>query len=88
MSTLYVFLSGGSVFGFFICALLFASFWWRSHDDLFIAFAIAFALLGTGQAVQILADIPDENRSYIYLFRLTAFAIILIAVGRKNFRAV
>lgn len=82
--TLYDFLSGACALGFFVCALFFLRFWRRTRDELFVAFALAFALLGTGQSVLALANIASENRSSLYLFRLTAFAIILVAIVRKN----
>ena len=82
--TLYDFLSGAVALGFFVCALFFLRFWRRTHDELFVAFGLAFALLGTGQSVLALASIPDEERGSLYLFRLLAFAIILFAIARKN----
>ncbi|MEO8175755.1 MAG: DUF5985 family protein [Sphingomicrobium sp.] len=82
--TLFNFLSGAVAFGFFVCALFFLRFWRRTDDQLFIAFSLAFALLGTGQAVLALADIPTEERASVYLIRLAAFALIIIAVLRKN----
>ena len=82
--TLFDFLSGAIAFGFLVAALFFLRFWKRTGDGLFLAFAVAFALLGTGQAVQALANIPQEERSYIFLIRLAAFTLILIAIVRKN----
>lgn len=82
--TLYDFLSGAVAFGFFVCALFFMRFWRRTRDELFVAFALAFALLGIGQSVLALANIPSEERGSLYLFRLVAFAIILFAIARKN----
>ena len=82
--TLYDFLAGAVSFGFFVCGLFFLRYWSRSRDELFLAFAIAFALLGTGQAILALANIPTEERGSLYLFRLTAFLLILIAIYRKN----
>ena len=82
--TLYDFLSGAVAFGFILCGLFFLRFWRRTHDELFIAFAIAFALLGTVQAVLALSSIPTEERAPIYIFRLLAFVIILFAIFRKN----
>lgn len=81
---LYNFLAGAVAFGFLVCALLFLRFWRRTRDELFIAFALAFGLLGVGQAVLVLADIPTESRSSIFLIRLAAFALILFAILRKN----
>jgi Family of unknown function (DUF5985) len=82
--TFYDFLSGAVAFGSFVCALFFLRFWRRTRDELFLAFATAFVLLGTGQTVLALAKIATEERSSLYLFRLAAFAIILIAIARKN----
>lgn len=82
--TLYDFLSGAVSLGFFVCALFFMRFWRRTKDGLFMAFALAFSLLGLGQAILALANIPTEERGSIYLIRLAAFALILIAVVRKN----
>ena len=85
--TLLDFLSGATAFGFLVCGLFFLRFWRRTRDPLFMAFALAFALLGVGQAILALANIPTEERSSIYLIRLTAFALILLAILRKNRRA-
>jgi Family of unknown function (DUF5985) len=82
--TLFDFLSGAITLAFLVAALFFLRFWRRTHDGLFLAFAIAFALLGLGQAVQALANIPQEERSFIFLIRLAAFTIILAAIVRKN----
>lgn len=82
--TLFDFLSGAITLGFLVAALFFLRFWRKTRDGLFLAFAMSFALLGIGQGVQALANIPQEERSYIYLIRLAAFTIILIAIFRKN----
>jgi hypothetical protein len=82
--TLYDFLSGAVAFGFFTCSLFFLRFWKRTHDQLFLAFALAFTLLGLGQSILALGNIPTEERGSIYLLRLIAFALILIAILRKN----
>lgn len=82
--TLYDFLSGAVAFGFGVCGLFFLRFWRRTRDELFIAFGLAFALLGIGQAVLALANIPTEERGSLYLIRLLAFVIILFAIFRKN----
>ena len=83
-ATLYNFLSGAIAFGFGVCGLFFLRFWRRTRDTLFLAFALAFVLLGIGQATLALANIPTEERGSVYLIRLAAFAIIIFAVVRKN----
>jgi hypothetical protein len=82
--TLYDFLSGAVAFGFFVCGLFFLRYWSRSKDELFLTFALAFTLLGLGQAILALANMPTEERGALYLFRLTAFLLILVGIYRKN----
>jgi membrane-associated PAP2 superfamily phosphatase len=82
--TLYDFLSGAVALGFAACALFFLRFWRRTREELFLAFAIAFLLLGVGQTILALASIPTEERGALYLIRLAAFALILVAIYRKN----
>ncbi|QIK79893.1 hypothetical protein G7077_02725 [Sphingomonas piscis] len=81
---MFDFLSGSVAFGFLVAALFFLRFWKRTDDGLFLAFAIAFGLLGLGQAVQALANIPHEEREYIFLIRLLAFSVLIAAIFRKN----
>ncbi|TFI58324.1 hypothetical protein E2493_10070 [Sphingomonas parva] len=82
--TLLNFLAGAITFGFLLAALYFARFWRRTGDPLFRSFAAAFGLLGLGQALLALANVPVEERSWIYLIRLLAFALIIAAIVRKN----
>jgi hypothetical protein len=70
--------------GFLVAGLFFLRFWSRTRDPLFRSFAIAFWLLGLGQAVLALGSIPVEERSWVYLIRLAAFLLILFAIARKN----
>jgi membrane-associated PAP2 superfamily phosphatase len=78
------FLAGGVAFGFFVCGLFFARYWQRTRDELFLMFALAFGLLGVGQTILTLANIPTEDRGALFLFRLAAFLLILFAIYRKN----
>jgi hypothetical protein len=48
----------------------------RLRDCLFAA--------GAGQTILALANIPTEERGALYLIRLAAFALILVAIYRKN----
>jgi len=78
------FLSGMVTLGFLVSGLFFLRFWKRTGDALFLAFAIAFALLGVGQAVTALANTYLDDSSVTYLIRLAAFALIIVAIWRKN----
>ena len=85
--TVYAFLSGAVTLGFFIAGLFFFRFWRQTSDSLFGAFAAAFWLLAVNQALLVLAEVPVEERSWLYLLRLMAFVVILLAIGAKNKRA-
>jgi hypothetical protein len=81
---LTAFLSGAITLGFLAAALFFLRFWRRTRDRLFAAFAMAFTLLALNQALIIFVDIPVEERSWLYLLRLAAFAIILAEIWARN----
>lgn len=87
MQTLFDFLSGAITSGFLVAGLYFLRSWKRTREGLFLAFAAAFWLLGLAQALLTLADIPVEERSWLFLVRLSAFALILVAIWNKNRRA-
>lgn len=81
------FLSGAIVMGFVASGLFFLRFWKRTHEGLFLAFAFAFWLLGLTQALLAFTSIPVEERSWLYLLRLSAFLLILASIWIKNRRA-
>ena len=78
------FLSGAITMGFIVCGLFFLRFWMRMRDPLFAWFAVAFWLLAFCQALLALTGIPVEERSWVYLIRLAAFLLIIVAILRKN----
>ncbi|UIJ71765.1 DUF5985 family protein [Aurantimonas sp. HBX-1] len=84
---MFEFMSGLIVAGFLVSGLFFLRFWKRTRDSLFVAFALAFWLLALNQTLLVMADIPYEERSWIYLLRLAAFTLIIVAIIRKNRRA-
>ena len=81
------FLSGAITAGFVVAGLFFLRFWKRTRDTLFVAFALAFWLLGLTQALLAFTSIPVEERSWLYLLRLAAFSLILGSIWLKNRRA-
>jgi hypothetical protein len=80
------FISGATFVVCWAIALFFAAFWRHSGDRLFGIFALAFAALGVNRLVLVLMDDDDENTTYVYLVRLLAFVLILIAIFDKNRR--
>ena len=84
MTSLVDFLAGAVTLGFVVAGLFFLRFWRKTHDGLFLAFAFAFWLMGIAQGLLALGGMPIEERSWVYLIRLAAFALILAAIARKN----
>lgn len=77
-------LAGMITMGFVVAGLFFFRFWWRTRDGLFVTFGVVFWLLAVNQAVVALAIVPREEQPYVYLLRLAAFGLLIIAIIRKN----
>jgi hypothetical protein len=78
------FISGAIAMGYLVVGLCFLKFWKRTHDGLFITLAVAFWLLALNTAFS--GSIAFE-KSWIYILRLAAFTLIIIAILRKNRRS-
>ena len=78
------FLSGAVTLTYLVAALYFFNFWQRAADRLFLAFAIAFALLVANQLVLFALGSADERGNYAYILRVLAFILILLAIIEKN----
>jgi peptidoglycan/LPS O-acetylase OafA/YrhL len=81
------FLSGAVTMGFLVAAGFFARFWRDTGDRLFVAFAVAFALLALNQALAQWLGAADERVAYTYLLRVLGFVLSLAAIIDKNLRA-
>ena len=64
--------------------LFFLKFWRKTGDRLFLPFALSFFTLAIDRLVLNFIDRSSEFAPMIYLIRLVAFALILIAVYYKN----
>ncbi|HTF91135.1 MAG TPA: DUF5985 family protein [Planctomycetota bacterium] len=78
------FLSGAVAMGYFIAALFFIRFWKKSHDRLFLAFAVAFGLFALNQCLAIWIGATDERIGYTYMLRVLGFLLIIAAIVDKN----
>lgn len=66
-------------------ALMFGRYWRRSNDRFFLWFAIAFALLAIERIVVLTAREASEASSpFVFVLRLVAFLIIILAIAEKN----
>ena len=81
------FVSGAITAGYVILGLLFLRFWRRTHDALFANFAVAFWLLALNQGVSTLTNQREVESGGVYLIRLAAFVVIIVAIVGKNLRA-
>jgi NADH:ubiquinone oxidoreductase subunit 3 (subunit A) len=82
---MYDFLSGMTAAGFLVAALFFFRFWRRTRDALFAIFSLAFILFAINQAAFLPLQKHHENESWIYLFRLLGFLLLLLGIIAKNF---
>lgn len=80
----FAFVGGLLTAGYTVAGLFFLSFWRRTKDSLFAVFAVAFWLMALNQALPVVLGVPREEQSGIYLLRLAAFILIILAILRKN----
>jgi O-antigen/teichoic acid export membrane protein len=69
-------------------AMFFLRYWRETADRLFAIFGLAFAIFAVNRIVLTILDETDEARDYVYVIRLAAFALILVAILDKNRRSV
>ena len=77
-------LSGAVVMGFAVAGLLFLSYWRRTRQTLFFTFAASFFLLMVNYGWLAVTEIPEEERSPLFLVRLLAFGLIIVAIFQSN----
>jgi hypothetical protein len=79
------FLLGGVVMGCLGAGLFFLRFWRKTHDRLFMIFALAFWILGLNWMLLAMTSPTDEaRRALFYILRLVAFILIIFAIVDKN----
>jgi uncharacterized membrane protein YidH (DUF202 family) len=82
------FLSGAVTLAYVVATLYFVHFWRRTSDRLFLAFALAFALLALNQVTVFTLGVDDERYNYAYILRVLGFVLILVAIIDKNVFAI
>jgi hypothetical protein len=78
------FLHGAAMMGFLTIGLFFLRFHRRTRERLFAIFASAFFVLALERVVLSVVNPEAEIRPYVYLIRLAAFLLIIIAIVDKN----
>jgi hypothetical protein len=78
------FISGAISMGYFTAGLFFLRFWKRSHDRLFVFFAVAFWILAAQRIGLMMTAERLEDDTVFYIVRLLAFVLFLVAIWDKN----
>lgn len=79
-------MSGVLIAEYATIALFFLRFWSKSRDRLFVMFAAAFAVLAVQRLAIALTHEILEQQAPLYLLRLAAFIVIIVAIVDKNRR--
>jgi hypothetical protein len=83
MRTTY-FLHGALTMATFVAGLFFLRFWRESRERLFLMFACALWTLTVNWLGLGLFETADETRTALYVLRLVAFGLIIVAILDKN----
>ena len=78
------FLSGAIAMACLAIALFFLRFWRRTSDRLFLIFSAAFVLMMTERIILVTIGSSHEFAPYVYVVRLLAFLLIIVAIVDKN----
>lgn len=70
-----------------VAALIFLRYFRRTRDPFFLFFAASFALESFGRILSVLIPAFDDDNSGIYILRLVAYCLILLAIAVKNLPA-
>jgi Ca2+/Na+ antiporter len=81
---MYELISGAIMLACFVIGIFFIKFWKKTHDKLFIMFAIAFWILSIERLVLGAIGTQHELGPKVYLIRLSSFIMILFAIIQKN----
>ena len=69
----------------FIAGVFFLKFWRDTRDFFFFAFAVFFLVEGANRLALVFFVHPNEGSPWIYLLRLFALILILVAILHKNY---
>ena len=76
--------TGGIACASFAVGLFFLRFWKSTHDRFFLYFALSFWIQGLNRIHLAIDGASHEGDAVIYLIRLVAYVLILIAIWEKN----
>jgi len=80
-------LTGMIVMGYGVGSLFFFRFWKGTRDRLFLLFGLSFLILAVQRILLAANEAATESIPLLFLIRLLAFVLILVAITDKNVRA-
>jgi hypothetical protein len=81
------FLYGGLTTLCILVGFFFLRFWHTQRDPFFLWFMVAFWSIGASWGVHLIYATSEETGANVYVFRLVAFVLIIVAIVDKNRRA-
>ncbi len=81
---MYGFLAGIIAMASFIAGMFFLRFWKTTEDRFFLIFALSFWIMSIDRITLVTFNNSNEYDYSLYLIRLLAFILILIAIIDKN----
>lgn len=81
---MYELISGGIMIGFWVGGLMLYGFYKQEKSRLLLKFAIAFWMLSLERLVLGFLGLENEPAAPVYLIRLSAFTLIIIAIIQEN----
>jgi uncharacterized membrane protein HdeD (DUF308 family) len=85
MTTVEAFLLGMIVMASITAGMFFVKFWRSTRDLFFLAFAAFFLIEAVDRIALLFFTRPNEGTPLVYLIRLFALLLILVAILRKNY---
>jgi hypothetical protein len=79
-----LFLLGATAMASAAAGLFFLRLWRESRDRLYVMFACAFWLEAVARTALLAAPDPSEAHPALYLLRVAAYGLILIAIADKT----
>lgn len=79
-----LFVLGATAMASATAGLFFLRLWRESRDRLYVMFACAFWLEALARTLLLLAPSPHEGHPALFLLRVGAYGLILLAIADKN----
>jgi hypothetical protein len=77
-------LGGAIAVGWLIAGLFFFRFWRNTRDRFFLWFALSFWLEAGNRVALVLWTGATERTPLLYILRVVAYGLILLAIWQKN----